>query len=139
VAVAMIIEFLGNSGAGKTTLIPILVQFLRDDGLIAMPVTEAVHHYVRNTRLGQMIKFLIPQALQGPALWRAFSYIICPLHIAKFTAKHTRLVRYVAMSQLGRRIPWQHRRLILRLFFQMIGTYSFLKSQAQPAEILVCV
>ena len=133
----MIVEFLGNSGAGKTTLIPILIQLLRDNGLVAMSVTEAIHHYMRKTVLGRALCRLTPMALQGPILWRVFSYGISKLYIAQFTIRHPQLARYVLSSQLGRQIPWRHRWLILRLFFQMTGEFFFLKSRSRPNEIII--
>ena len=133
----MIVEFLGNSGAGKSTLIPILIQLLRDDGLTAISVTEAIHHYMRQTLLGRALCRLMPKSLQGPILWRVFSYVTRNLYIAKFTIRHPQFVRYVLSSQLGRQIPWRHRWLILLLFFQMAGEYHFLKSHSRPNEIII--
>lgn len=133
----MIVEFLGNSGAGKTTLIPGLIEFLQGRGLTAMSVTEAIHCYMRNTPLGRVVCLFTPQALRRPALWRVFSYVTLKLHIVGFTVQNPRLVYYVVASQLRRPIPWRHRRLILRLFLRMAGTYQFLRSRARPDEILV--
>lgn len=133
----MIVEFLGNSGSGKSTLIPILIRLLRDEGLMAMSMTEAIHDDMRKTYLGRIIGSLAPQAWQGPILWRVFSHVNSRLCTAKFALQNPRLMRYVIMSQLRRPIPWQHRRLILRLFFQMVGGYHFLKSRVQPNQILI--
>jgi thymidylate kinase len=133
----MIIEFLGNSGAGKSTLIPAVAGLLRDDGLVAMPVTEAIHCYMRKTGVGRLVCFLAPRAWQGPILWRVFSYGLSRLHAARFTMQNLRLVRYVVTTQRRRPIPGQHRRLILRLFFRMIGSYHFLRSRVQPGEVLL--
>jgi thymidylate kinase len=136
-AIAMMIEFLGNSGAGKSTLIPILKQLLRDDGLAAMSALEAIHHYMRKTYAGRLICLLAPRALQGPILWRFFSYFTSNLSAAVFALENPRLISYVVRSQLSRQIPWRHRRLILRLFFQMTGWYRFLKSRSKPGEVLL--
>ena len=133
----MIVEFLGTSGAGKSTLIPIVTKLLRDGGLMAMSATEAIHFYMRKTLVGRLVCFLMPQALQGPILWRVFSYFMLNFYIAKFTMDNPRLIGYVVRSQLHRPIPWRHRRLILRLFFQMAGWYQFLKCRLQPTESLI--
>jgi thymidylate kinase len=133
----MIFEFLGNSGSGKSTLIPILIRILQDEGLIAMSMTEAIHYYMRKTYLGRIIGFLAPQAWNGPILWRVFSHFNSRLCTARFALQNPRLMCYVIKSQLRRPIPRQHRRLILRLFFQMAGGYHFLKSRVQPDHILI--
>jgi len=133
----MIIEFLGNSGSGKSTLIPMLAEHLRANGFVALPVTEAIHHYMRKTLWGRAVGLLVPPAWQGPILWRVFSYLVCKMHIGAFAARNPRLVTYVVTSQLRRRIPWQHRWLIVRLFLQMAGYHHFLRSRAQPGDVLV--
>jgi thymidylate kinase len=133
----MIFEFLGNSGAGKSTLIPILSRFLQDNGFTAMSTTQAIHHYMRKTYLGRVICYLAPPTLQGPILWRVFAHFIRKLYFVGFAVRNPRLVHYVVTSQLRRPIPWQHRRLILRLFFHMTGSYRFLKSRVRPDEILI--
>jgi thymidylate kinase len=133
----MIVEFLGTSGAGKSTLIPILIKLLHDDGLTAMSATEAIHFYMRKTWVGRLVCFLMPQALQGPILWRVFSYFILKLYIGKFATRHPKLIHYVVRSQLHRSAPWRHRWLILRLFFQMAGWHQFLECRLRPTEALI--
>jgi thymidylate kinase len=133
----MIVEFLGTSGAGKSTFIPILTNILRDDGLTAMSATEAIHSYMRKTCIGRLVCFLMPQALQGPSLWRVFSYFIVKFCTAQFALKNPRLISDVVRSQLYRPIPWRHRQLILRLFFQMTGWRQFLERRRQPTDTLV--
>lgn len=133
----MIVEFLGNSGSGKSTLVLMLLQRLRERGFVALSEPQAIHHYMRRTAWGRVVGWLVPPAWQGPILWRVFSYLICNLHVAAFAARNRRLVTYVVASQLRRPIPWRHRRLIVRLFLQMAGSYHFLRSQAQPSDVLV--
>jgi thymidylate kinase len=133
----MIVEFLGNTGAGKSTLVPILTGLLRDESMTAMSATEAVYHYTARTLLGQGIHVLAPKALRGPILWRLFAYLISKLHMVRFSAQNPRLVRYVIRLQLRRPIPWRHRWLIVRLFFRMACTYSFLRSRAKANEFVI--
>ena len=133
----MIVEFLGNSGAGKSTLVPASIQFWRDKGLTAMSVTEAIHHHMRRTVLGRVVCWLAPRAWQGPILWRVFSHTTAKLHSAAFALRHVQLTRHVLASQLRRKIPRQHRRLILRLFFNMAGQRHFFESRSRPGEIIV--
>jgi thymidylate kinase len=133
----MIIEFSGNTGAGKSTLVPILTQLLRDADQVARTTKEAIYHYTARTRVGQVVCSLTPAVLRGPALWRLFSYGISRVNMVRFASKNPQLVRHVVSSQLRRPIPWRHKWLILRLFFRMAGEYHFLTSQAQAEEILV--
>jgi thymidylate kinase len=133
----MIIEFSGNTGAGKSTLVPILTQLLRDADQVARTTQEAIYHYTARTRVGQVVCSLAPGVLRGPALWRLYSYGICRAHMVRFASQNPRLVRHVVKSQLRRPIPWRHKWLILRLFFRMAGEYHFLTSRAQAEETLV--
>lgn len=133
----MIVEFMGLSGSGKSTHIPILTRLLRDDGLVAMSVTEAIHHYMRKTHLGRFICALIPQAMQGSVLWCVFYYCLSQFYVAQFIIAHLKLVDRVVRLQFHRPIPLRHKWLLLRLFLEMAGRYQFLRSRPQPDEVLV--
>lgn len=133
----MIIEFLGNTGSGKSTLIPVLLECLRADGRTAMSVTEAIHTYARKTWWGRVICCFVPQTWQGPVLWRVFGFFFSKVHIVRFSIRYPGLVRFVIRSQLERSIPWKHRHLILSMFFRMLGQYAFLTFWAYQRDILV--
>jgi len=133
----MIFELLGNSGSGKSTLIPVLLRYAQKRGWSAMSMTEAIHHGMRKTLLGRAVCRVMPSSLRGPVLWRAFSCFLAPWHIARFAVRHPRLTRFVIRSQARRPIPWQHRWLILRLFFEMIGHYAFLRHRVESGQIVV--
>lgn len=136
-AISMIVEFLGNTGAGKSTLVPILTRLLQDDDVMAMPVTEAIQHYTAKTLLGRSVEAVAPRALRGPILWRLFRHLISKLSLVQFSVQEPRLLWFVIVSQLRRPIPWRHRWLILRLFFRMVSEYRFLRSQAQTGEVVI--
>jgi len=131
----MIIEFMGTSGSGKSTLIPGLIRILRDDGLTAMPATEAIQHYMHKTHLGRLICTLMPSSLQEPVLRGVFDFLLSRFYAVRFVASRPRLASYVVKLQLRRHIPWRHKWLILRLFFQMASWYQFL--QRQPSNEVV--
>jgi thymidylate kinase len=133
----MIIEFLGNTGAGKSTLVPILAQLLRDDDRLVMSVAEAVRYYTAKTLAGRIVCALAPVALRGPLLRRAFSWFISRLHLVQFVIDQPRLIGYVVRSQLRRSIPWRHRWLIVGLYLQMVSEYHFVSSRSQPGDVLI--
>ncbi len=133
----MIVEFLGNSGAGKSTLVSALIRLWRDDGVTVMSVTDAIHHYMRQTVVGRAVCSLAPDAWQGPILWRVFARTVARWHTAAFIAGHRELARYVWASQRRRPIPRRHRRLILRLFFNMAGQHHFFQAHRRPGEVIV--
>lgn len=133
----MIVEFLGKSGAGKSTLVPVVVQLLRERGLTALSTTEAIHHCVRRTCVGQWISRCVPLAWQGPLRWRLFSYLIAPLYGVGFVSGHSRLAYYVVRSQVKRPIPWRHRWSLLRVFFEMAAWHQFLTRRLRSDETLV--
>ena len=133
----MIVEFLGNTGAGKSTLVSALIHFWCDEGVMAMSVTDAIHHYMRQTVVGRAVCRLAPPAWQGPILWRAFAHTTARWHTAAFVVEQRELARYVWASQRHRPIPRPHRRLILRLFFKMAGQYHFFQGRRRPGEVIV--
>lgn len=133
----MIFEFLGNTGSGKSTLIPVVAQFLQTKRIKTLSVTEAIHEYMGQSFIGRMGKLLIPMPYQKPVLWRIFSYGVVRLYTVKFMVKHRHLTRYVFTSQLRRPIPLSHRRLILRLFFNMAGQYTYFQNRLSSGQALI--
>jgi thymidylate kinase len=133
----MIVEFLGSTGVGKSTLAPALVQAFRQEDATALSVTEGIHHYMTQTLLGRAVGVVVPQRLRHPIVWRSFVYVVRPWHVLEFAILRPRLVCHVLASQLRRPIPWHHKWLILRLFLGTTGEYQFLTSHARSDEVLI--
>lgn len=132
----MFIEFMGAPGTGKTTLTPIVIQSLGEQGLRALTIADAVPLYATRTPWGKIISATIPRSSAKSVLWR----ICCHssfLYRSKFAIRHYAFWRYVVKLQRGRPIPRQHQRLIRCYFDRMMGHYQFLKCHIQPDEILV--
>lgn len=132
----MIVESLGTTGSGKSTLIPILIRLLRGEGWQAMSATEGIHFYMRKTWVGRLVCFLLPPFLQGSILWRIFSYVYCGWHTVWFVIQHPRLMGYVTRLQFKRQIKWSHRLLILRLYVQMVGWSQFFRCHVLPGQVI---
>lgn len=132
----MFIEFSGAPGTGKTTLTPIVIQFLREQGLRALTIADAMPLYATRTPWGKIICATIPRPSRKSALWRIYSYSSF-LYGLKFAIKHYAFRRYVVKLQRGRPIPRHHQRLIRSYFDSMMADYQFLECHIQPDEILV--
>ena len=135
-AATLIVESLGTTGSGKSALIPILTRLLHNEGWLAMSATDAIHYYMRKTWIGRFFCFLLPASLQGPILWRVFSYLFSNWHKFWFFTKHPHLMCFVLRRQFQRQIPWSHRMMILRYYFQMTGWVQFFSHHAQPNQVI---
>jgi len=132
----MIVEFIGTPGAGKTTLVPAVIDYLQEQGISARTVVEAARPYAQRTLVGAAVSRLAPPSLQRPVLWQIF-YHQSLLYRIKFFAKHARLIRQVSDFQKRRPISAEDRQHVLRWFFHLIGSYEFLKAHVRPDEALV--
>lgn len=133
----MIIEFIGGPGAGKTTLIPTVIESLQERGIKAYTVVDAARPYARRTVWGKLVGHLAPPSLRRPLLWQIF-YRLSALYRLKFLLKHPRLIWRVWRSQWRRPAAADaRRRKVLYWFFRLIGYYEFLQAHLQPREALI--
>jgi hypothetical protein len=134
----MVIELMGTPGAGKTTLVPAVLEQLHEAGGIqAYTVIDASRIFAQRVLVGTIVSRLAPQVLHRPLLWQTFIFYSI-FHRFAFSLKHPRLVKQVLLSQL-RRPPAAgvRKRRVLKWFFHLTGCYEFLTSRARPFEALV--
>lgn len=133
----MIIEFIGTPGAGKTTLVPAVIEFLGKHGIEGFTMVKAARPYAQRTLLGQVVERLGPPSLRGPLLWQVY-YRLSALHRLIFFAKRPRLLLYVLRTQRMRpdAVSVRKKRALF-WFFHLAGGYDFLTSLARPNEALV--
>ncbi len=134
---AVIVEFIGAPGVGKTTLIPAAIAAFQEQGLRAYTTVEAARPFARRTLLGAILTRLSPARWQRPLLWQLF-YQTSFLHRFSFFAKHPRLLKLVLGSQ-WRRPPAAdgRKRRVLYWYFRQTGYYDFLKAHALADEVLI--
>lgn len=133
----MIIEFIGAPGAGKTTLLPGVIRHFESRNCPAYTVVEAARPFASRTMVGKAVQQLAPASWRQPLLWRVF-YWLSVAHRVKFMARHSRLVGQVLTSQRQRPAEADVRqRQVLPWLFRHMGYYEFLRSQAQPADVLI--
>ncbi len=134
---AVIVEFIGAPGAGKTTLIPAAIAAFQDQGLRAYTIVDAARPFARRTLLGATLTRLSPDAWRRPLLWQLF-YQASFLHRYSFFAKHPRLLGLVLTSQWRRPPAADSRnRRVLYWYFRQAGYYNFLKTHARADEALI--
>jgi hypothetical protein len=134
----MVIELIGTPGAGKTTLVPAILEHLREDESIqAYTVVEASRIFAGRTVVGRIVTRMAPQILHRPLLWKIFIFHSF-FHRFTFSAKHFRLVKQVMQSQLRRpQAAGVRKRRVLKWFFHLAGCYEFITSRARSFEALV--
>ena len=132
----MIIEFIGAPGAGKTTLMPTVMDFFQEQGLKAYTVVDAARPFAQRTLLGKGIA-LAPATLRRPLLWQVF-YRLSAWRRWHFRREHGRLMDHVLNSQVGRPAEADvEKRKVLYWFDHLTGYYEFLRAYARPDEVLV--
>jgi hypothetical protein len=133
----MFVEFTGMVGAGKSTLVPVLKEFLRDNNFEALSLGEAIIYHLERSLLGRLVYGIAPAAWRTRILYKIYSLGIdtfCRLQIA---FENPRLVWQVCESQFHREIPLWHRQLILSLFFKILGGYQFLRHRLGPNQVVI--
>ena len=133
---ALIVEFVGTPGAGKTTLSIELVDLLQERGIEAATIIGAARAHAGRTLVGRVIVRLAPSSLRRALLWQVF-YLLSMLHVLGFGRDHPLLSRQIMRTQLGRSIPPVERRHVLFWFFQLAGRVRFLTATSQAREALV--
>lgn len=132
----MIIEFIGTPGAGKTSLLPVVVEFLRQRGTDARTIIEAARPYAERTRIGAAVKRIAPHKLRRPLLWQVF-YRLSLIYRVRFVLGHVKLMLHVVRGQARRPATSDLRLHVLRSFFRFVGYYECLRTHARPNDALI--
>ena len=133
---AMIVEFVGTPGVGKTTLATALVALLEERGRAATDITGAARGHVRRTRPGHLIDRLSPPWARELLQWQVF-YLLGVVHAVRFAVERPALARHAFRSQLRRGLPFRTRAHVLYWFVHLCGRYRFLIATSTPDEVLV--
>jgi len=113
----MIIELIGPSGVGKSTVAKQFTKKLVENGYTALMADEFI------------------QKVSNSNKWSGF--IIESWHRLLFSLKHFGLICFVFSSQVSRPISWQHRYWVLRNFLRNIGRYHLISQMMGTEEILI--
>jgi deoxyadenosine/deoxycytidine kinase len=134
----MFIEFVGMMGAGKTTLAEVLKDLLGEMGLIPLTLNEAINKCLERTVFGNLINKWITSSLwRRRILRRTYVHIFYLYHKYAYMLSNPMFALSIYRSQLCRKLPWWHRRLIVRLFFDNIVGYLFLRNRLHVNEAVI--
>ncbi len=133
---AVIVEFIGTPGAGKTALMPVVGAHFNRLGFQALPVLEAARPFASRTPAGKFVRVSTSGRLRRSLLWQLF-YLSSFAGRQRFRRQHRTLIRSVLAFQQQRPITQADRRHVLRWFIHLTGTYEFLKAYSRPREVLV--
>jgi thymidylate kinase len=133
----IVVEFIGSPGSGKSSLVPLLVDGLREQGLHAVTIKDAIQPFAMRTALGKTTRLIMPPAVQAALNRRIFS-MYSALFRRQFYRKNSSLLSSVRETQRQRPVDAGVRqRRILRHFYRLAGYYEFITSRAEPGEVVV--
>lgn len=132
----MIVEFIGTPGAGKTTFMPVVSEHFKKQNFQPFTVLEAARPFASRTSPGRMVQMLPFGRLRRFLLWQIF-YRFSYTHRRKFAEQNQTLMQTVMNYQHQRPISESDKEHVLRWFLHLTGSYQFLKSRAQPGEMLL--
>jgi thymidylate kinase len=133
----MFIEMIGPPGVGKTSLLPTVIEALREMGIQAYTVVDAARPYAQRTFVGRVLKRLTIPRLHQQLFWQYFS-LLSFLYRIKFIANNPSLVWQVIKTQSRRPSEADVRqRKVQHWFFRLIGYYEFLRTNIKPNEVVI--
>ena len=132
----MIVEFIGTPGAGKTTFMPVVQDHFRDLRFQAYSIVEAARPFAKRTLPGKLVLKLTTGKLQRFLLWQVF-YVFSYAYRQRFAKQHPVLMQTVLDFQEKRPISRTDREHVLHWFLHLTGSYEFLKTYAQPGDMLI--
>ncbi len=133
---AVIVEFIGAPGAGKTVLMPVVGAHFDRLGFQALSVLEAARPFAARTRIGKAVQSLAPGRPRRFLLWQVF-YLFSFLHRQNFRRRNPALIGGTLAFQRQRPITAADRHHVLRWFIHLTGTYEFLSAYSRQDEVLV--
>jgi thymidylate kinase len=133
---ALIVELIGTPAAGKSTLLPAIKDYFRQQAMQPWSVIEAARPFARRTPLGRFVNAWAPARLRSPLLWQVF-YQHSRLHRTRFHREHRAFMDALLRFQRQRPIPEADRRHVLHWFTNLTGQYGFLKEHSQTGEVLI--
>ncbi len=132
----MVVELIGTPGAGKTSLLPVVMDSLSEQGVTPRTMVGASRVYVARTTLGAYIARFAPPRLRRALLWQLFCQFSRAYQF-RFLLRHVRLARHLMQGQAHRDASVKFRRHALRWYLRMLGQYEFLRTHLRPNEALV--
>ena len=137
-AAGIIIEFTGLVGSGKSTLAKEANRSLQSAGITALSPAEAFHRCFERSTLGRALLKWLPAPWKGKAARRLSAFELRLVYPCLFMLAHPRLVLNVLHSAPAlKALPGWHRRIILRLFFEVAGQFYYFRGHLLPGEAVV--
>ena len=134
----MFIEMLGMVGAGKTTIALTLKNLLQDREFIVLSLSEAIAYSLERSFVGRFIcRFISSVRWRRRILRGLYMYGLRTIYKSCFIRANPKLTWEVYKSQIDRKIPWWHRRIILNLFFEIGTGYQFVLNRLHSNEVVV--
>ena len=133
---ALIVEFIGVPGAGKTTFMPFVKDHFKEQQYQAYSVVEAARPFAARTLPGKIVSKSVQGKLGGVLLWQIF-YKYSFVYRSSFYRHNPVLRKTVLDFQKKRPISNLDREHVLHWFHHQAGSYQFLKTYGQEGEILL--
>jgi thymidylate kinase len=133
----MFIEFFGLVGAGKSTVARATEQLLLDAGYETHDLKTAIDRCLERSLLGRLARRYVGPARRRRLLKAIYTYAMYPLYIVRLALVNPSLVIAAIRAQLGNGLPWWHKRIIWRLFFNVVIGREFVGRRLQGNEIVL--
>jgi thymidylate kinase len=132
----MIVEFIGTPGAGKTTLVPVVSTYFKENGYQAYSVLDAARPFAKRTFAGKVVRKIFPESILKIILWQIF-YISSYFNRRKFHQKNNALMEAFYHHQEKRPITPSDREHVIHWFVHLTGYYEFFKKFIQQNDVLI--
>lgn len=132
----MIIELIGSSGAGKSTITPIVREFFQQHGANVYLRRDAARMCMERLPVGRLVRFM-PGQIRDHVIKRVY-WNLHRWQENRFKQQHPELIRYVQETQRLR--PPEslvQQRNVLPSFRKLMGHYGLLTTMKRPGDVLI--
>lgn len=127
------IEFMGLPGAGKTTLVSVLLRTLREKGIPALSQTEAINRCIRRRDDGILINALkhFPMAWWEPCA--GIQKALPEMH--RFSYRHVSLLHLISSTIERNSLPEAWSESLLYTFYRQFAEQQLAEDYLQKREL----
>ena len=132
----MIIEIIGSSGAGKSTVTPIVREFFQKHVVNVYLRRDAARMCMERLPVGRLVQF-VPSPIRDQVTKRVY-WNQHKHYENRFAQQHPELIRFVHETQRVR--PPEalvKQRNVLPSFRRLMGHYGLLTSMKRPGDVLI--
>jgi thymidylate kinase len=132
-----IIEFLGSTCSGKTTLLKEAQSAFSQRGKTVYLLRDSILPLCERQIWAKLFKHLTPEKNRDKLLKGLFYYFVLPSYTIRYICSHTCFALYILKQQFERNIPLSHKIKVLKWFFNTAGFRKFVANTITEDEIII--